>query len=793
MANNPNVNHGAPSPGAQPNIPQPLYAQEQAFVENVFADPLSTSVPDVDSQAVMADYLIDRTRNPGPKERIHVVMTPSGVSLPKVTREVVGTKQIHGWQKSKEWLIKPKWAVATWIGTYALFNVVSLTGDAVDEVQQGVYNIKSELGLLPEGRMETHKEQVPDWSTPKVVREHITVGNDPGSAEVNPGMVLAFKHGVQDVSKKGARTTVRVTALSSDDYGRDTSLGVKEPSWQDMSDERAKAWSSALAEAMPNAAIKTRTHQDVLSPAELNRLSRLAEQAGFVGEDALTQAVIAAEAGEGPDELRAFVAKNFIKQRGVNLVAKVQNPKVETTKEMTATDYIPAENQQPADPDRDYKPLFLPLPWLKKRRWVDLGERDVKRWKFVPGKRLLRPEIFKQTLDQAWLRIRPEAINDDQTLVNDAWAYTRKYEHLVRDDRIAEVLRADYKDDKDNDASLRITFVDKQPDDQTVAAYSKLLQSLVAMRTPDGRRVADTITGMFVFPTEHSGKQRNPKKIGVGIDNQYDLDTLGIMYYPLKLVELHMPVDLSGEALQQYLDHYEGAVFTLAHEAAGHGTDVSDEQLKVRRIYSPNIRNAHVIDGDPRARRMAPLHRVLRPLIESPGTRAAMEPRMFDISYPVVDKSGNTFLMDARIAEDDPRLAHAHTATIVDREPTRYANESDTEHYAETAAATATGIAIDFEEADISVPHIVQNGLTADFATGYHPDIQAQRLYAKAVGGTADTLPLAFSAAPEPTIVRAKPEDDPLTRMHMIRARQLRAPKPHELIALLASTSRRQK
>jgi hypothetical protein len=786
MSNNPNH-------GTQPNIPEPLYTQEQAFVENVFADPLSASMPDVGSQAVMADYLIDRTRNTGPKEQIHVVMTPSGVSLPKLTHEVVGTRQINGWQKTQEWLIKPKWAVGVWIGSWALLNVVSLGGDIADEARQGGYETASLLGLLPEDKTETHTEQVPAWSTPKAVRQHIAAGNDPGSAEVNPGMVLAFKHEVQDVSKKGAKTTVKVTALSSDDYGSDASLGVKEPTWQDMSDERAQAWSEAIGKAMPNATVEAKTHQDVLTASQLRRLSRLAERAGFTGENALIDAVTAAQAGQGPNKLRAFVAKNFIMQRGVNLEATVQNPKVETSKEITVEEVIPADNQPPADPNRDYKPWFVPLPWLRRRRWVDLGERDIKRWKFIPGKQLLRPEIFKQTLDQAWLRIRPEAVQADQTLVNDAWAYTRKYEHLVRDDRIAEVLRADYKDAKGQDASLRIMFVDKKPDDLTVEAYSKLLTSLAAMRTQDGRTIADTVTGMFVFPEEHSGKQRNPKKIGVGIDNQYALDTMGVMYYPLKLVELHMPTDLSGDALQQYLDNYRGAIFTLAHEAAGHGTDVSDEQLKVRRIYSPNISNAHVIDGDPRAEKMSGLQDSLRPLMNPTHGPEATEPRMFDVSFPVVDKNGNTFVMEPRVAEHDPQLKHAHKATIVGREPTQYSSESATEHYAETAAATATGITIDFDEAHVHVPEIIQNGVTANFATGYHPDARTQELYAAAVGGVAGSLPLAFASAPEVSIVRTSPEDDPVIRAHMIRARQLRAPKPNELIALLASTSRRQK
>lgn len=770
-------------------MPQPLYTQGQAFVENVFANPLSSSLPDIESQAVMATYLIDRTRQTGPTEQLHVVMTPSGVTLPKLTREVVGSRQVSGWQKTKEWRVAPKAAIATWVGSWALFNLVPLAADVADEASQAVYQVKRDLDLLPKGATETRVTQVPTWSTPSVIRQYVEADNTPGSAAVNPRVVRLFANRVQAAAEQNANTRVKVTARSSDDYGADTSLGVREPLSQDMADERAQAWSRALRTALPAAAIRTEMRQDVLTPAELRQLNRLATQAGFTGQNAMIGAIKAAEAGQGSRALRSFVTANF--KRGVELVATVQNPDVARTKEVKERVFVPAENDPPADPDREYNPLFIPLPWWKKRRWTALGERDVKRWTFVPGARVLKPEVFRQTLDQAWLRIRPEAVKQDRTLVDDAWAFTRKYEHLVRDDRIAEVLRADYTDGAGNSSSLRVIFVDKQPDEATVTAYSALLQSLAALRTPDGRTVADTVTGMFVFPSEASGKQRNPKNIGVGIDSQYDLHTQGVMYYPLKLVELHMPTQLSDESLQEYLESYRGAIFTLAHEAAGHGTDVSAEPLTVRRVYSPTIRNAHIVDGDPRGRRMAPLHGVLRPLIEPSAPADKRAPRQFDIAFPVVDRNGKLFQMQPRVTEHDSRLTHAHKATIVGREPTQYASESVTEHYAETAAATATGISIDFGEADIQVPAIVADGVAADFATGYHPDVRAQQLYAEAVGGTTGSLPLTFAKAPEVTIVRAQPQDDPLLRAHMIRARQTRTPRPQELIALLAQTSRR--
>lgn len=774
--------------GQDTDIPQPLYTQPDAFVENVYAHPLSVEVPDLVSQALVSNYLVARIKAGEPKERVEIVLTPSGKTLPKVGIEVVGTKETRRLERGDDWLIRPRTAVAVWASSLALLNAAPIAGDVNDEIAQLTHRIGSALGLGPEGTYEEVTRSEPRTDTPIIVKRHVDISNQPGSVDVDELEISDFKRTVQSAAEPGAEIEINVTALSSDEYGNDASLGVAEPADQDMSDERKTAWSQKVAEAFPSLDIQSTAVQDVLSKRELSKLARLAEIAGFEGENSLVTAIRAADKGEGTAALRSFVAKHF--KRGVTLTALVQNPDKTKMVDVTDKEYIPAENSTPKNPNRDYDPFFVPLPWLRKRRWVSEGERDIRRWRIRPGKDIFRPMLLRESLDQAWLRIRPEAITDQKTLVDDAWAYTQKYEHLLRDGRIAEVLRADIKDTDGKESSLRIFFVDRKPQPETVAAYTTLLKSFAAMKTPDGQTIADNITGMFVLPTEQSGlKNRNPKNMGVGIDQQYDEDVLGVIYYPLKLVELHMPTDLKGEELQVFLDDYRGSVWTLAHEAAGHGTDVAKDPMTLRRIYSRHISNAHVFDGDPRAQRIAPIQGKLRPLR---GTSQTDGIRQFDITYPVLDKNGNVFMMTSRVDENDSRLQHSHQATIVGHEHTMYAGENGSEHYAELAGA-ATGITTDFSEADIVVKAMQQNGHTSNFATGYHPDPAAQKIYAESVGATVGTLPLEFENAPNVDIVRCAPEDDPILRQHIIRARQAQMLKPDELTAILAQTSQRRK
>lgn len=776
----PNQPNGSPESLSEP--PKPLYTQRDAFVENVFKEPTTAELPDLTSQNTASEYLSFRQTAREPRERLRFVVTHSETRLPKLTREVVGTEPFKGWQKTREWRVSPAKAAAVWLSTLVAFNISSIAGDVGDEIDQGVYHAKEALGIVPDGEWQTGNKKITNSITPIVIKRHISGTNLPGSAEVDGVVVNSFRKEVLAAAKPGANTKVTVEALSSDDAGADATLGVPESPLQDMADDRAKSWTKAVKKAMPNVDVSTKIHQDILNKRQLRKLSKIARDSGFSGENMMVDAVRAAEAGQGSKKLRKFVAKNF--ERGVVITGKVQNPDVQIKLDVPTLTYMPGRNEKPDDPNRDYKPMFVPLPFWRKRKYVELGQRDIKKWKWVPGRRLLKGQFIREGIDQAWLGIRPEAVKENGTLVTDSWAYTRKYEHLAREDRIKRVLRADFRDGENRDASLRIIFVDKDPEQETIEAFTDLLKNMAAMQKG---AIAQNVTGMFVFPSEQAGRgDRNPKNIGPGIDEQYSRSTLGVMYYPLKLVEMHMPASLRGDKLREHLKDYMGVIYTAAHEAAGHGTDVSDKEMRLKRIYSPNVRNAHIFRGDPRAARFEKLSGVLKPLQADPE-----EPKLFEVAYPVPDKNGHIFMMTDVVPEGDSRLAHAHTAYIVGRRNTNYASTNTAEHYAETAGSYASGIPVPFSEAGVSVSQIKDGQVIGDFANGYFPDRRAVDAYAKSIGATVGNNTLVFTNSPDVEILSLLPKDDTLINRQMTRARQIRFAKPNELIAILTQTSRR--
>jgi len=463
--------------------------------------------------------------------------------------------------------------------------------------------------------------------------------------------------------------------------------------------------------------------------------------------------------------------------------------KVTTTKEK-----IPGVDHVPHIPKPGFFWFIPMIPFRRRERYVT--QKQVKQWQFTPSKEIMKPRFFREEVDQAWVRIRPEAVQEDGTLVQNSWAFTRKYEHLLRDGRITDVLRADFDSPEGEDKQLRIMFVDHAPAKETVAMFTELLEKFAAM---DGGKIADRVSGIFVYPSENAGTEHDePKRIAMGVDKQSESNVLGTYTYILDLVELHMPTDVDPKELEELLSSFDGPAWTLAHEVAGHGTDDSDEPLRLRRIAGHPIPNAHVIEGDPRAQKMKPLEKVLSRLPRHGKKREKDAPPIeFDIEYQVPDKNGQLVTMQARVEEGDPRLSHASHATIVGYIPTQYGGTNNPEHYAETAAATTTGIAVPYHEATVSVPLLkTDEGEQAVFADGYRPDARGQQVFTKSVGAEQGIFPVSFKADPsreEPpvTISHMRPEYDALLRQEMIRTRGLRTLTPAQMVAILARVTQR--
>lgn len=773
------------------HVPHPVEREPDDLVENVYPVPGTLDMPDLESQDTMSEYLMDRfAPDPGPRTRL--VLAETGKTLPRIERHVVGMKDTAYWERDG-WLISPRVSAAVILGSAVLSVAKPAALDVYDEANQVRHDVYRYFYPVPSTDV-TVEHREPTVGPIQHIKVNADAENLPGSALVDQAAVTRFGNQVAKVIKRnGEIVSVTITGRSSDDYGSNESVGRPESPAQDFADDRAASYASALrdTELFKNTPILTAVDQNVLTPKQVAKVEQAAEDAGFTGPDNIIDALNSVASGnQSGSRLERLIDKFFTSKRGVTLDAAVTLPGVKGEKITYTEETVPGEDNPPADPDRDYDPWLIPLPPIPRLRRIKDGLKPIKRFRLLPGKKIFTPSILKEEEDQAWLRIRPEAVQKDGSLVENPWAFTRKYEHLLRDGRIVDVLRADFKNPKGEDKSLRIMFVDKSPAAETIAAFEDLLSKFSSMQ--DGQ-LAEKVSGIFVYPSENTGtRHRDPKRIAMGIDKQSSEHLLGTYTYILDLVELHMPSTWNPDELEEMFHSFYGPRWTLAHEVAGHGTDDNNAPLRLRRVHARGIPQAHVIHGDSRAERMRPLHGLLRRLPRSNAEKVA--PSLFDITYPVTDNEGRTVTVPARVTENDPRLAHATTSTIVGQQPTRYSDESVTEHYAETAAAVVTGDTVPYDEALVDVPQLTtDDGQTAAFATGYRPDTRGQRLFTDEVGAQAGSYPITFAKPADVTISHVAPANDPLIRQELIRTRRLRSLRPDQMIAILARVSQRDK
>ena len=783
------------SPNHQPigitAIPQPVLREPGALVENIYPVPGAGALPDPESQEVMGRYLYDRL-HPQSTSQTRVVLTPSGYSIPKIERTTVGYRKVRKTRATGESWITPTQALALTLGSAVVFNVVGNYDTVTGVADAGSHKIYRLFNPVKDRTtVTTSRIRTPGF--PALIETTAASPNRVGATDVSPLALDTFISRVKQVERRGGELeSITFTGNVSDEWGSDGSIGVKDQQNQQLARARATAAKEALSRrglVLPAAGQKLVTKEHVISAVDKQNLNTQARSAGY---GSISEALAADAQGQLQDPTLSAKLKSLFsssKNRGVTMTATINYPgkDVFTTKKTKHVEK--GKDNTPSIPKPDFE-LFPLIPPIRKReRYTKV--KALRQWQFTPSTPILRPEIISQDNDLAWVRIRPEAVKEDGSLVENPWAYTRKYEHLLRDNRIVDLIRADFTTTSGEEKSLRLMFVDKSPADYTVKQFEGLLEKFAAME--DGK-LGSRVSGIFVYPTENAGVEHNdPRRVAMGIDEQDHEDILGTFTYALDLVELHMPASWDEAELVDLFNDFNGPAWTTAHEVAGHGTDESDNPLRLRRVVARGVPNAHVIDGNPRATKMKALDGVLRNLVNRRQSANAA-PLMFDIMYPVPDKQGRMVTIPARVAEGDPRLEHAITSTIVDHKATRYAGSNPSEHYAETAAAVTTGIPIPYHEAGVSVASLpTDDGHRADFATGYHPDVRGQRVFTKSVGAIEGLLPVSFLNPPEVKISHINPANDPVIRQELIRTRKIRSLRPEKMTAILARVTQSKK
>lgn len=764
------------------HIPRPVLREPNALVENVYAEPKTTSIPDLESQDTMGEFLIDRfnTDDASPKRR--VVMVPTGMALPGIHRVPNGTKHISRWRKTQEWLISPKVAAIVTAGSLALFNGIGNSDVIAGSTQLAAHKAYRTFNPVEDQVIQEDRTVTVPGHTQTIVVTAKT-SNEVGVIDVDPGAIQEFLEETFDAVQNGADITeLEIIGNTSDEYGSEASIGVPNTENEIIGERRAlKAYDALISAGLPidESEVTIDYKEHILSTEQKNEALYVARAEGF---DTTKEAIEAVDADEPvPDELRAIIEKLFTNDdvRGVSMSAEVTYPATESTATVTIERTIPGEDNPPSVPKARFFGL-IPLPPIRRReRYTDI--KDVNRWAFTPSKRLYKPTVIREDEDHAWVRLRPEAVKDDGTLVENAWAYSRKYEHLLRDNRIVDMLKATYKDPAGNSKALRVMFVDKAPAAETIEAFEELLQKFASME--DGK-LGDRVSAIFVYPSKNAGTEHDdPKRIAMGLDKQRSEEILGTYAYALDLVELHMPSTWDSNELLEMFEEFNGPTWVMGHEVAGHGTSESDEELRLIPVRASNIANAYLIDGDPHAQKMSSLNKILSKLPQKQPHTPSIE---FDISYPVLDANGETVTMHARVSEGDPRLAHASEATIVGYRPTRYAGKNAEEHYAETAAAVVTGIAIPYDEAGVEVPTLTTDqGNKAAFTKGYRPDTRGQKLFTDSVGATEGSYPVSFKNPADVAISHIAPANDRVVRDELTRTTRLKTLKPDEMVAIL--------
>lgn len=761
-------------------IPDPVLIVPTALVENTYAREGDREYPDLESDEIMERYLEDRFVPDQPPLNRRVAIEPGApIPVPAVVPGQ-GVKEVTrlGW--SERWIIPKKVAAAVTLAGLALnfgYEAQPLY-TAGRDVWHAAYRFFNPVHGT------TRAITVPGRTV--IITETATSPDRVNATTVNQRDIVAFRTKVERaIDAGGVVRTVRIDGEASDEWSGDASIGRPDRGNRVLSRERAANAGRALvadmaADGDQSVPIEVSSHEVIISPEVKADLEAEARKYGFANLDAAINAVD--NGARVNARLARRIRAEFTSKRGAVLTATVEKPGHVVHK----TERIPGHDNPPPGPDWKFPiPLFL-IPLKGLRRRTEQRPRGP-RIGLVPGPRFPRLRILKEDKDRAWVRLRPEAENQDGTLVDNPWAYTRKFEHYARDDRVKSVMRADFTVGGE-DRSLRLMFVDHEPEEQTVQLYSAALKLIAAgaEKTGAGKKV----TGIFIHPSENAGLHGEPKRIGPGVDKQLPEDVLGICTPLLKLIEMHMPVTDDPEELARIFATYaDNPVGTLGHEQ-GHEAAIIDEALHIKPVRAAGIPNARIPVENPWKNHMGPvngqLHRLgERNLPEAPPVR-------FDVVFTLADNDGEPVRVERRVTADElQRLLHVNEATIVDYRISRYSDDNG-EHFPEVHGANirrrVTGVETAFEEAGVHMPEATRaDGTPANFAAGYRPDPRAQAVVTRELGAEPG-YPLTFSdrEIQNVDVQVVDPREDELWREVMIRSRNHRILRPNEMIAVLA-------
>ncbi|MCA9331253.1 hypothetical protein KC957_04320, partial [Candidatus Saccharibacteria bacterium] len=413
-----------------------------------------------------------------------------------------------------------------------------------------------------------------------------------------------------------------------------------------------------------------------------------------------------------------------------------------------------------------------------------------------------------------YLRLYPAARTEEDTLVDHAWAYARKYQHLMREtDRVQGMYRLDYIDGEGEPQRLRAMFVDHEPTPDSLERVVGLLQTISQMQ--DGR-VGRELDMIAIYPSENAGPEHgNPKLVGLGQDIQFEGHVLGVAYPALRLAEMHMPPETTHDDMGTHMS----PDWTLAHEVGGHFTDVNEEDNELEftgvtlangaPVFTTNDRFEDFMAANYRQARAEeqsgrPSRWQVRRRVEN--MRGEIVDMTHDVVNPARQPSRFRFVNAVRRAihavrnehggsmiAGDPRLAESIFVRKETGHPTRYGATAAAEHQAEAAASELVG-QIPFDQAHDGAGIIIR--ADEGFVSGYHVASRDRSALARRWGSNPTQDGVVFTDANGEPVRRpdwehwyGRPQDDDELAELMNEAR--RTPVPDEADMVHIITGRR--
>ena len=728
----PNIDGGGSDLGSScwPNMADWVHNDPTGTVENIYRRNVETlrtmggaAAPlDVESHSRMEQYL-DQRMHPNPE--ITVAREPVMITH----EEWVSRKT---WPRFNGWFapFSPRVAAVVMLGSAAVLNL----GGNADNLRSLGANIWH--ALSPRAPIViTHEVPGLLQTTTTTFDADIDTTMAQDKISVDPTDVSSVVDRLQDALDSDGSVYIsgKVSGEASDELrGDETDSTLAAPDFynQELAAARAEVVAAAVeAEAaergLPSLNLTPESNTEhILTDEQKNWLEAAALEAGYAsGVDAINAV---ADGAEISGELGEFIAEHFTDTRGATVKFDITTIATTPGDATTVTEEIP--NPWPSEPYDVRFLWFAPWPVIPK---IKRGIKQVKK--------TIKETVSKVTVGiSEWMRIYKEGIETapdedgiERTYLREyPWQWTRKFQHLLRDDRIEQILRGDYEDSEGKKQTLRVMFVDHEPTPETVKEFEKMLTNASLVQ---GGKLAGRISAIFVYPSDSAGRDgepgnsfspaephKNPKQIALGIDTQRLANTLGTTTPMLELIEMHMPTNPT----QEELTGFNSAMHTLAHELVGHASDIKDGRIILDWVIGQGV----------------------TPSLGRLAARSAWADRGQGVlsGYPDLD--------------DNERLIVFHDGRLASHLPTRYSGAGTPEAYAESAAAVSTGMEIPLSEVSAELA----NGHEGPMPDGYRVAEPIEQMVQDELGAERAPFELRFTAEPNIKFTLTDVESDPL-------------------------------